>query len=282
MNDKKVAVLFSGGTDSTLTAALAAERYQKVYLITYQRLGFFSINNTKLNLHKLQSRFGKDKFIHQIIKIDRLFNYVSYERYIRNVIKYGFLLLSTCGLCKMAMHLRTVIFCLDNHISNICDGANQGMYLFPAQMDSVIEEVKKMYARFAIVYTTPVFDFAGPQDVEFTDRLHLESVLPNRQKEASSQDQKKKTTGYKLFELGLMPSDNVKGTELDQKMQPRCFQFMLFNIYVLWYYLQYHSYDQYKQITVRFYKDKLESLTRLLVEYTTGVKGSKLSKLVEK
>jgi len=284
MNKKEVVVLFSGGTDSTLTAALMAEEFEKVHLVTYDRFGFFSTDNTELNFQKLEEKFGKDKFIHRIVKIDKLSKYVFYERYFRNFIKYRFFLLSTCGLCKLAMHIRTVAFCLENKIANVCDGANQGMRLFPAQMKRVIEETKKMYVNFGINYMNPVFDFEGPQDLEFTDRLRLERVLPSQNKEEaddSSLEEKKMTTGCKLFELGLMPSENVKGTKLDRKMQPRCFQFILFNIFILWYYMHNRTYEQYEEATFKFYKDKISLFTKLLKEYTEKGPKSKIFKLVK-
>ncbi len=282
MNKRRVVTLYSGGTDSTLTAALMAKEFEKIYLVTYDRFGFFSTSNTELNVKKLKDKFKKVEFSHQIIEIDKLSKYVFYEHYFRNLIKYRFFLLSTCGLCKLAMHIRTIVFCLENKISNVCDGANKGMRLFPAQMKRVIEETKKMYAQFGINYMNPVFDFEGPQGLEFTDRLCLERVLPSQEEEGkdSDPDGKKLTAGCKLFELGLMPSENVKGTKLDRKMQPRCFQFILFNIFILWYYMHKRTYEQYEQATFKFYKQKIDFFTKLLEEYVNKGKKSKISKLV--
>lgn len=281
MSNGEIVILFSGGTDSTLTACLMAEEFRRVRLITYDRYGLFSVTNPEINVQKLKNKFGDDKFSHQIIKVDKLSKFVFYERYLRNLIKYRFFLLSNCGLCKLAMHIRTVIFCLDNKITNVCDGANQGMHLFPSQMIDVIKETEMMYANFGINYTNPVFNFEGPQDTEFADRLHFEKILPTKEKDASYYEKKKKTTGYKLFELGLMPSENVKGTELDRKMQPRCFQFVLFNIFVLWYYLYNRNYEEYREATSRFYKEKIEFFTGLLDEYIKKRRKSRIFKLIE-
>ncbi len=78
-----------------------------------------------------------------------------------------------------------------------------------------------------------------------------------------------------------MPSKNVKGTELDRKMQPRCFQFILFNNFVLWYYLYNHSYDEYRKATLKFYREKISTFTKLIDEYVKKGKKSRLYKLVE-
>ena len=61
------------------------------------------------------------------------------------------------------------------------------MYLEPAQMENVIRELKKMYAQFNIEYANPVFNFEGPQDTGFADRLHLERIFSD-QKDSFSRE----------------------------------------------------------------------------------------------
>lgn len=281
MSNNDVVVLFSGGTDSTLTAALAAERYGKVHLVTYARFGLFSVTNPRVNVTKLKQKYGEDKFDHTIIDVDKLTEYIFYERYLRNLARHGFFLLSICGLCKLAMHVRTVVFCLENNLSQVCDGANQGMNLFPAQMAKVIVELKDMYAQFGIEYSNPVFHFEGPQDTGFADKLHFEKIFPEAEPAAGAGEKAScPTTGRRLFDLGLMPSENVKGTKLDRQMQPRCFQFILFNIFVKWYYLYNHSYEEYQEATVRLYRDKIYMLKQDLADYTARGRQSRFFRLV--
>lgn len=282
MDNGKIVVLFSGGTDSLLTSALMAEKFKEVYLNTYHRFGFSSTTNSEVNVWKLKERYRDSRFIHQIIRVDKLTKYVFNERYLRNLSKHGFFMLSNCGLCKLAMHIRTAIFCLDNNIRNVCDGANQNMRLFPDQMKNVLKELRKMYARFGINYMNPVFELEYPEGLDYADRLHLDRVLPAEgEKDDPDAEKKKRTAGYKLFELGLMPSENVKGTELDRKMQPRCFQFILSNIFINGYYLQDHTYEEYEKATVKFQKEKIEFFIKLLDEYAQKGKKSRIAKLVE-
>lgn len=282
MDNGKIVVLFSGGTDSLLTSALMAEKFKEVYLNTYHRFGFSSTENSGVNVRRLKERYGDSRFIHRIIKVDKLTKYVFNERYLRNLSKHGFFMLSNCGLCKLAMHIRTVIFCLDNHIGNVCDGANQNMRLFPDQMKNVLKELGRMYARFEINYTNPVFELEYPQGLDYADRLHLERVLPPEgEKNDFDAEKKKKTAGYKLFEMGLMPSENVKGTDLDRKMQPRCFQFILSNIFINGYYLCDHTYEEYEKATVEFQKEKIDFFIKLLDEYAQKGKKSRLARLIE-
>jgi asparagine synthetase B (glutamine-hydrolysing) len=59
---KKCAVLYSGGTDSTLAAALTCREYDHIHLVTYHRFGFFSSENPGVNALKLIEKYP-DKYI---------------------------------------------------------------------------------------------------------------------------------------------------------------------------------------------------------------------------
>ena len=93
---------------------------------------------------------------------------------------------------------------------------------------------------------------------------------------------KAKTTGCTLHKMGLMPAENVKGTELDRKMQPRCFQFILFNIFIKWYYLHDHSYEEYVQANVKLYRDKISHLTGALEDYMQKKGNNRFANLIER
>jgi len=158
----RAVVLYSGGSDSTLAAALAMEEFDKLHLLTFSRFGIFGIERAEVNVRKLEARFGAERIEHHLIDIDRLFEKVSYDRYLGTLRRHGFLVLSTCGLCKLAMHLRALLFCLDHGVEVLLDGANRAMDIYPAQMKPVIERMQGMYGHFGIDYRTPVIDYDGP------------------------------------------------------------------------------------------------------------------------
>lgn len=261
INGDSVAILFSGGTDSTLTAALLQESFSKVFLITYNRFGFHSADNTKTQAELLKNKFGEDKFVHVFINVDKLFKFLSYENYLQNIIKHGFFNLSTCGLCKLSMHARTIKYCLDNDIRYVADGANQAMNMEPAQMKPVIDAIKQMYDHFGIIYFNPVFEMDGPEDKGFIEKENLSLI--QKQKQGLS-DEKANTPGNMLYKMGLAPAPNIKGSDYDRKRQPRCFQFIVFNIFAIKYFLDLHSYDEYEKMTLAFYKDKIKKTTMVL------------------
>lgn len=276
-------LLYSGGTDSTLAACLLAERHERVRLLTFRRFGLFDVENSGRNVAALKRKYGEDRFSHDIVPVDRLFRKVSYDRFLASFLKHGFFLLSTCGLCKLAMHVRAAVYCLDNGIKRVSDGANKGMDLFPDQQPGVIGMLREMYAGLGIEYSNPVFDFEGPQDIGFSDRFHLERLPGLDPAGAGDPDEtKRRTTGYRLFELGLMPSDNVKGSKLDRGMQPRCFQFILFNIWLHWYYLPYADKERYVKEGDAFFREKIDRFSALLAGYRAEGARSELAGYVER
>lgn len=283
MPGNEAVLLYSGGTDSTLAACLLAEKFDKVRLITFKRFGLFAAGNSGTNVGKLKARYGNERFSHEILPVDAIFHKVSYDRYFTNLFKYGFFLLSTCGLCKLAMHVRVLIYCLEHGVCHVSDGANKGMNLFPDQQPGFIGMIRGMYAKFGIDYSNPVFEFEGPQDSEFADRFQLERVPGLAvQRDAAFLENKKKTTGYKLYELGMASSANIKGTEQDRGMQQRCFQLILFNTWLQWYYLPFSDKDRYVREGDAFFRSKIERFTTLLEEYQALGQRSKLARYVEK
>ena len=85
---KEIAVLYSGGTDSTCVAFLMAKEVDKVHLLVYKRFGLFSIDNIATNVKKLTERFGEDKIVYKVIDLDKLFKEVSYAKYWHNLKNY--------------------------------------------------------------------------------------------------------------------------------------------------------------------------------------------------
>jgi len=277
----EIAVAYSGGTDSTCAAAVVCERFDAVHLLTYHRLGLFSSVNSRKNAEKLQNKFGNDKVTHRIIKLSRLYDYASDERYFHYISKYGFFNLSGCGICKLAIHIRTLIWCLENNIKNACDGSTRDLYLFPTQIEKINNEVKKMYAHFDLSYETPVYNFDLPDTVDLWDKMGISEKLRIQTTKEPKKQEKKNTTGRRLYELGLMPAENVKGTALDQHMQSRCFQFILFNIYLLWAYFPWHTYEEFEKKLVSLYREKIEHFVTLIEEYIKKKEKSRLYGLIE-
>lgn len=277
MKDEHIAILFSGGSDSLLATSIVQENYKYLHLITYERFGFFNVENSKKNVELLKNRFPDNVITHEIINFDPLFKYLSYENYLKNLFKYGFQNLSTCGICKLAMHTRTIKYCHDNNITKVADGANQGMNLFPAQMREILDEMRDLYNSFGIDYLNPVFGFAPPVEKEFVhemNRCKLSKYKDNK----TERNPENKSTEDVLFEKGLIPDPQIKGTKYDKERQSRCSQLILFNVYVKKYLDAESNYDEYVKSTITFYKDKIGTSSRLLSSNFQDGKNQKVFK----
>jgi len=268
------AILYSGGSDSTLAVILMQEQYQKIHLLTYKRFGLFSLDNTTVYVDYFKEKYGKDKFVHTFMNIDKLFKYLSYESYIKNLIRHRFFLLTTCGFCKLAMHVRTIVYCLVNNVKHVCDGANKGMDIYPGQMSGVLNEITKLYEIFGIHYFNPVFDYEPPEEKSYIKDDTFRKRIGNYDNTPALVN--KNTTERKLYELGITPSENVKGSEYDKKRQGRCFQLILFRIFANKYFLASKTIDEYVEKVGTLYNEKIAVAKKLIDDYINQSKRSKL------
>ena len=258
----KVAILFSGGSDSTLTASIEQEKYDEIYLLSYWRKGISCIDNSKGHAEKLQQKYSNKKFIHHILDVDHLFKQLSYENFLTNIKKHRFFLLSTCGFCKLAMHVRTLQFCLEHNIKYVCDGANRNMYIYPFQRSENVELLREMYQEFGITYYNPVFDLPSEEDESFY-QARIKKVL-QRKPNTKPVNRSDKTVGELLYETGLVQDKNIKGSDYDSKHQAHCMQLFLFRIFALGYYIPHFGINRYAKKTHRMFREKIEFAKQLI------------------
>lgn len=267
------AVVYSGGTDSTCAAALAAERHAEVHLLTYFERGTDSSPRPVRNVERLRAAFPETRFRHETLSTDRLVRFLSYERYLRNIARHGLYILSTPGFSSLSWHVRTLIYCRENGIGRVYDGLTRELMHFPGHMDSVLARFREMYRRFGIVYENPVRDWEVPADVQFLDRLVVDQHgyrFPSEDAEA----QRNRTTGRYLYEKGIFPHPDVKGSSFDREMQHDCYPFVLYNIMVFWVLLNWRDYDHVCSRMASLIGDKIEMIMPLIEEHLSGGGGA--------
>jgi len=246
LDRKELLLLFSGGTDSTYTAVLMSKRYERIHLVTYDRHGFINIKNSEKSASLLKDRFGQDRFVHKIINIDSLFKKISYSNYFKDMIKYGFFQLSTCGLCKLAMHWQSIIYCLDNNIKDVCDGSNREMKTDSSQDEEIIKEMKLLYEEFELFYFDPVFN--------------------------ETRQVREKTN----FDLKLSPVQSPKWTRFSWERQHFCTQeylFLKFFNYVHTDWKGRHTEEkaiEYRKTMIRHHKEKRDFIRAQVHRYLQG------------
>lgn len=159
LKNSEAAVLFSGGSDSTLTASILSEKYDTVHLLTYQHRGMKFEKKCIHSLKHLRDKFGEDRFVHSFFDINSVMDEIYFKFLAKDFREYGtYALPMCCGSCKLAMHVRTILYCQEKGVANAADGSNVELSeLFPEQMIPVLQQYKELYAKFGISYSTPVF-----------------------------------------------------------------------------------------------------------------------------
>ncbi len=172
-----VAVLFSGGSDSSLTASLLSEQHRVVHLITYAHHAMSFPERCLNSLTYLRKAYGEKKFQHTFLDINALMGCLYFQPLAADLREYGtYALPMCCGACKLAMHVRTIQYCHQHGIHYAADGSNSELSeLFPEQMSPVLALYRKLYEQYGIEYTNPVFD-VGRSD----HRLFERGVTPKR------------------------------------------------------------------------------------------------------
>jgi hypothetical protein len=157
--ESQVTVMFSGGSDSTLTASLLVEKHTHVHLLTYRHKAMRFEDKCLNALALLQKAHGADRFTHHFIDINPLMSQLFFRPLAKDLGKYGtYALPMCCGSCKLAMHVQTILYNHEHGIPYAADGSNVELSeLFPEQMSSVLELYRRLYEQFGIDYSNPVF-----------------------------------------------------------------------------------------------------------------------------
>lgn len=242
-----VALLFSGGSDSTAAACLLARVFPKVHLITYQREGFIEKISTD-RVNRMRARFPQVEFIQHRVKYEKFYEEVeSYKRF-RNMLRYGQLTGVPCGPCKVAMHWRNLVFCQENGVKYAADGAATGNEWFAEQNPRIlVDQLKEFYAEFGVTMLQPVFH----------EGLSTEGVL---------------------FELGITDTEKIKRTRQDKQVV--CSQQIMLAMYMRKYLVR-HSFREYEDMSRDYLAGKMERVRELTREHLSKDRASRIAKLLE-
>jgi hypothetical protein len=203
--EDRCTILFSGGSDSALVAAMAMERFQVMDLLTCDRNLMFFVENAGRTAARFADRFGTDRVNHAFFDINEVFHRVFLGEMSRDLPRYQtHLTLLVCLGCKMAMHAAAIVHNVRNGIGTTWDGARRETSWYPAQMASVKEKMKAVHARYGLALDSPVYDIEGTDD--------------------------------RLYELGLVQQKQLKGQFLLHDTQPSCLFGSISHVYTRLFY----------------------------------------------
>ncbi len=221
--------LYSGGADSSLAACRLGRRFPKVYLNTFDRFGFVATHFSSTHFERMRKRFPQTEFIHQVVDVGGFYTEIESRRFYPSLKKHGFLVLNSCGHCKVSLHWRNLIFCLEKNLRYAADGAVMGAEEFAEQNPRILlRELEGLYRHFGITLLHPTYE-------EGLD------------------------TQRALYELGITDQRRVKMTTKD--MQVVCTQHITFAM-MMRVYLSKRTFTEYENNARAYLKEKLDHVKR--------------------
>ncbi len=153
----EVALMFSGGLDSTATALALSRTHERVHLVTYRNgYGHLKLDRARARYEDLVRSAGPN-FTWTLISTRPLFEELLLKSLAADyrAVRSGFV---WCLGCKLAMHARSAWFCLENGLPRMTDGAN-------GETDEMVEQsllslslIRFFYEDLSVEYGAPVYD----------------------------------------------------------------------------------------------------------------------------
>lgn len=153
---KKIALMFSGGLDSTASALKLASLYDEIHLLSFTTTyGHYRIKSTKKRFKELEKSHPK-KYKHNIHDIRHIFEDISISSLSKDYSRFrsGFI---WCLGCKLSMHVATIAYCIKNNIKEVADGSSGSTSEMVEQMPFTISLFKTLYSGYNIRFKTPVY-----------------------------------------------------------------------------------------------------------------------------
>lgn len=220
MSDKVVAIMFSGGTDSTYAAWSQIPLYDRIHLVTFVRRGFRKCENVEEGVQRLRRAFPDKEILHSLENFEEIYQMVAPHeekievqeavlrqeigplwedphgarsgraRYEENLLKL--FMANECLQCKIAMELAAIKFCYKSGIRTICDGSNTEQLDDGSQLEDVKTMARDIFGECGIRYLSPAFNISATErsralfDAGITDhpdhkRLEKTHQIPSRQ-----------------------------------------------------------------------------------------------------
>lgn len=242
-----VAHLFSGGVDSTLAASVLAERFREVHLLTFRRAGFLAEEKSLVRLERLRDRHPGAQITHRFLDVGPFFEELcgGWE----DLRRHGVLALAPCGVCKVSMHWRLLLYCLEHGLRHASDGAAAGA-----------EEYAEQNPRILM-----------PGIVAFYREFGVEKVSPAFRPDQSNEEA--------LYRRGISESPTIKRTAQDDQIL--CSQQVLFAM-TMRVYLAGHTFPEYEDAQRRYLGEALSRATALTHEFVKGGKTGRVRELLER
>lgn len=164
-NKNEVAVLFSGGRDSSLATCLLAKSGNKLHLVTTFNGAVIKGELSNYRYDELKSIFPDNILKRVIIPSFSLFRRIAlvdieedFSKYKKNLIPVGDAITS---------HAEAIVYCLKNNVSIIASGYTRYESNYPEQIPEAINLMHKFLGEYNLKYITPVLDYDSLDKVKY-------------------------------------------------------------------------------------------------------------------
>ena len=156
---QQVSLFFSGGADSTYSAVLLAQAYDRVHLLTFTHDGIGNTHKCKINADRLAARFGA-KIVYHVVDGNELWRQLYLADYGRDRARYGaFLNTGACECCYLSWNAIAAVYNRRHGITNLAVGIDRDHsgFMYSAS-DQGIETMCRFHAGYGVRFFMPVYD----------------------------------------------------------------------------------------------------------------------------
>ncbi|MCX6356725.1 MAG: 7-cyano-7-deazaguanine synthase [Candidatus Aureabacteria bacterium] len=129
---KTIAILFSGGTDSTATAVYYLQKGYAAHLLTFDNGAEKWLELAEFKAHLITKQFP-GRCVWKLLDSTLLFHDLAIVPLVDDVKKYGGRGNLVCCGCKLAMLCGAIIYCRRHGIAQLADGFQKAQDYYPEQ-----------------------------------------------------------------------------------------------------------------------------------------------------
>lgn len=166
MSNNKVAVLFTGGRDSSLVASLEALQGKEVHLLTCDSGIGIGSELSEIRVEQLMRRFPGQITGRTVLPTYGLFRSIAIEHLEADFKRWGINLVLLGD--KLAIHTAATVYCLQNNISRLVDGCVGYQEDLAEQKEVAIDLLKEFEKQYKIEYDSPIYNYGSKDDVKYT------------------------------------------------------------------------------------------------------------------
>lgn len=152
-----VAMMFSGGLDTTLAAArmLEEDPQLRLHLLTFCNGICVRVGNSRVHVAELQARYGPERVLHRIEYVTELF--AELRRPLPELVRRAGSTLVFDLCCRLSFESAAIIYCRVHGIQRLADGTNLDQGRLFLETPAYLEVTRAFFAEHGVEYVNPVY-----------------------------------------------------------------------------------------------------------------------------